>query len=337
MNMNSSTIKKYVARGPVFILSTCAGSGTYSIGEALREYSDTPAAAHRILEDFLPPRAVAEDLRRYRFLCEKAPFLLNAVYTMPIFYWRKYMREKNSSKITTPRLAEYIDAMRPGTVIGASHRATFWLSALKKKTRRDFFLTAVVTDFAMTLAWKYLFWDAIDRLIIPFSASQLPWKIPHTVEIVEATLPARREFYALKEKPSSRDEVLITGGGWGLGNIIGVTRALSCHSALTLHVACGDNAKLYNMLIARYGIAHPRIRAYLPVPSLAPLMERCGSCITKPGLASILETVAAGRQLFLLPGLPRVEEHNASYALAHYHARRFSTQAFFDWHCGKTR
>jgi len=76
---------------------------------------------------------------------------------------------------------------------------------------------------------------------------------------------------------------------------------------------------------------------YACLPSLAPLMARCGSCITKPGIASILETVAAGRQLFLLLGLPQSEAHNAAYAIARYRARRFSPEAFFAWQRGETQ
>jgi hypothetical protein len=51
---------------PVLLVSTFVGRGMYSLGEAIRERRPAPAAvAHVPVEEFLPRRAVAEDLRRH--------------------------------------------------------------------------------------------------------------------------------------------------------------------------------------------------------------------------------------------------------------------------------
>ena len=74
-----------------------------------------------------------------------------------------------------------------------------------------------------------------------------------------------------------------------------------------------------------------RVVCYGQMSSLVGLMSECGSVITKPGISSLLEARAARRKIFLLPGLPIAERHNADYALRHFDAVWFQPRVFERW------
>jgi 2-polyprenyl-3-methyl-5-hydroxy-6-metoxy-1,4-benzoquinol methylase len=66
--------------------------------------------------------------------------------------------------------------------------------------------------------------------------------------------------------------------------------------------------------------------------SLADTMKECMSVITKPGFSTVAEAYAAGRAIFLVPGMPVAEDHNADYAIKNYGALWFNNEAFADWY-----
>src|SRR5215207_9827355 len=80
---------------PVLIVSTAVGRGMYTIGEAIQQRLSGKHPAHHVtIEDFAPPEVVNEDLERYKYISNNFPALLYLVYKVPLFYYRKYLREK---------------------------------------------------------------------------------------------------------------------------------------------------------------------------------------------------------------------------------------------------
>ena len=94
------------------VLSTFVGRGMYYIGEAVKErFSDNSKVYHFPIEDFLPEKAVNEDLRRYKLISNKFRFLLYIIYNFPLFYYRKYLREKIFDKTDLGYLASKIEEL----------------------------------------------------------------------------------------------------------------------------------------------------------------------------------------------------------------------------------
>src|SRR5271163_2553932 len=114
-------------RPPVLIVSTLVGRGMYTLGQAFQERCSVgDGIEHIAIEDCLPSSAVSEDLQRYRLISNRVPILLNLIYRVPFFYYRKYVRECRGHGSDLGTLKQRIDALNPGTVLCISHRPAFW-------------------------------------------------------------------------------------------------------------------------------------------------------------------------------------------------------------------
>jgi hypothetical protein len=317
-------------KSPVLIVSTSAGRGMYSIGEAIRErLPPSSACEHICIEDFLPSDRVEADLNRYRLICRYASPLLALVYSIPWFYKRKYVAESSSTS-NLSQLLDRVASSRAATVICVSHRPSFWLSSLKRRFPVEFSLWGVNGEYGPSLGWRYLFWEQMDGLLTPIRDSALPWGSKRTLDVREIELPVSTRYRELARIGGHRDRTLLEGGFWGLGPLANITRTLLRNRNLRVHVVCGENTKLRERM-ARLFEKETRVICYGQLPSLLDLMAECASVITKPGISSLLEARAARRKIFLLPGLPVAERHNAEYALKHFDAVWFKPQSFEQW------
>ena len=183
---------------PVLIVSTLVGRGMYTLGQALVErFSPGDRIEHLAVEDCLPSSAVSEDLRRYKLISNRLPILLNLVYRVSFFYYRKYRRESRNHGSDLCRMKERIAALNPRTVLCVSHRPAFWVSTLKRRYTMGFKLWGVLGEYGNTLGWKYIFWDQMDGFLSPVERGMLGYTFPESLEFEKIDLPARRAYYAL--------------------------------------------------------------------------------------------------------------------------------------------
>jgi UDP-N-acetylglucosamine:LPS N-acetylglucosamine transferase len=96
-----------------------------------------------------------------------------------------------------------------------------------------------------------------------------------------------------------------------------------------VHVVCGDNERLRRQLSKHLGQAN--ISTYGLLDSVEPLLSLCACVVTKPGMGTLLEARAARRKIFLFPGMPVAESHNARHAIAYFDAEWLSVAAFTRW------
>ena len=321
---------------PVLVVSTIAGKGIYSIGEALKERfpKDWPVY-HLPIEEMLPKNALREDYDRYRFISNNLPWVLYLVYCIPFFYYRKLFREKYLHITDLSIIKEKIDTLKIKTVICASHRPAFWLSNLKYQKGLNFYLCGALSEFGRNLGWKYILWDVMDSYFSPVEKDELDFPFPRHMRFEKIELPCQEKYYSLAAIPGERNTTLFVVGHWGQVFVkkarIIIRELLKCSPALKVEVVCGRNNKLKEKLMI-YFKGEQRVRIHGELGSLAGLMQECGSIITKPGISTLLETHVAGRQIFLLKGLPVAEDNNARYAIKNYGARWFTPQQFKEWH-----
>ena len=322
-----------VLKPPVLIISTVVGRGMYTLGEAVRERLGDPAAVeHVAVEDHLPGSAVGEDLRRYKWISNRLPLLLNLIYTVPLFYYRKYLRESLFNWSDLASLKGMIEAAKPRTVLCISHRPAFWVSNLKRREKMDFQLWGLLGEYGSTLGWKYLFWKEINGFLSPLDRGELDYPFPQNIKVKTIDLPARRAYYKLADKPGAKGCVLLVCGFWGQGPILRLLKQLlAADSGLRVHVVCGENGTAYEQ--TRRAFHHrPNVRVHGAVESLIHLMGEAGCVITKPGISTILEAQAARRKLFLVKGIPVAENrYNAGFARAHFGAEWFTVESFRKW------
>lgn len=315
---------------PLLVLSTAVGRGMFSIGEALVELAGCRGPVdHRAIEDFLPSAGLREDVERYRAISSRFPVLLNIAYRFPPLYHRKLLRERHLRTTDLVQLETFLQQRRYRAVLAVSHRAAFWAGLAKERAGLDLALVGLSGEFGSSLGWRYVPWTAIQRFLSPVPRAEIRFKIPAAVVFRDVSLPARAEYVQLAATEGDRSAVLVVCGYWGQGRIDRVLTELhAVRPDLELHAVCGENEAMRATIAAA---GDPRVHAYGVVPSLAPLLARCGSVISKPGIATILEVHAAQRALFLLRGMPVAEDNNLRYALAQLGAHRYSPSNFRAW------
>jgi hypothetical protein len=321
--------------GPVLVLSTRVGRGMWSLGEALLERMAARTDVwHQAVEEFLPANALREDLGRYRAIASHCPLLLHLPYRFPPIYWRKLWRERRWRTTDLGRLHAFVRERGVRSVVAVSHRAAFWAGLCLERGGLDAALLGLLGEYGSSLGWRFVPWERVDAYLSPVPRAALRFAVPARTRFVEIELPARAAYTALRERPGSRDAVLVVCGSWGQGRVDRVVRSLvGARAGLRVHAVCGDNGPLRSRVSAAFGGASDVV-VHGDVPSLAPLMAECASVVTKPGIATLVEGHAAGRQLFLLRGMPVAEDHNAAHALACFGAEWFSRAAFLRWHAG---
>ena len=305
----------------------------YSLGEAVQERFLDPSRAvtHVAVEEFLPQRAVTEDLGRYKWLSNNLPFLIYLVHTVPLFFYRKYLRESLRSDANLPALREKIESLGPRTVLCVSHRPAFWVSSLKKRACLDFQLWGLLGEYGNTLGWRYIFWEQMNGFLSPLERGELSYPFPKELTFRKVELPARGEYYGLVEHPGDRDCVLLVCGSWGQGPIVElIDRLLTENDSVKLHAVCGENTQVLDQARRQFA-GLPNVEVHGDVRSLVPFLKDAACVVTKPGIATLLEAHAAGRKIFLVQGIPVSEDNNARYALRHFGAEWFDTVAFRRW------
>ncbi|MCM8797523.1 MAG: hypothetical protein NC923_06600 [Candidatus Omnitrophica bacterium] len=338
MSNEKKRISEVVAswHAPVLIISSLVGRGNYSIGEAIRECIGNQRVVYHIpIEHMLPLRAVHEDLNRYKFISDNLRFLLYLIYKVPLFYYRKFLREKLLGVTNLDMVEETIRSKGVKTVVCVSHRPAFWLSVLKSRRKVDFRLCGILAEFGTNLGWRYIFWEAVDQYLSPVEKSQLRLPSYPAMEYVDIKPPCRDVFYELAEIKGDANKVLLVFGYWGQISAIKagkVIRTVTQNNPLVhVYVVCGTNRTLFKRLTDNFR-GNPRVIVYGAVESLAGLMRECACVITKPGFSTLVESFAAGRKIFLLRGMPVAEDNNARYACEHFYAEWFTKDAFRSWY-----
>lgn len=321
---------------PILVVSTVVGRGMYTIGEAIRQrLRDKHPVYHVPVEEFVSPGVVNEDLERYKYISNNFPVLLHLVYKIPLFYYRKYLREKLFNAADLGRLGEKIEALGAKTVICVSHRPAFWVSNLKRRKGLDLSVWGVLGEYGKNLGWKYLFWEQMNGFLSPVGRDVLGFALPRHMRFININLPARQEYYDISTVEGDINSVLLVCGFWGQGPIAETVKKLAdALPDLRVHAVCGENRKAYEKM-RRLFKGDARIQVYGVTPSLAPSLRECASVITKPGISTLLESHAAGRKIFLLKGMPVAEDNNARFAIEHFGAQWFDVAAFKRWRVGR--
>lgn len=315
---------------PILILSSRAGRGNYAVAEEMRRrLASGGPVRHDSIEGLISPALQKRHFDRYRSICFRAPWLLYVIYIFPINYFLSYIHECFFNSVCLDALQELIIRHKIRTVICTNHRSCFWVSVLKKRRSVSVFLQAILTDYYMGAGWRFLFWDQVDSFSGPMDKSSIP--PPYRKKYSREKLSLSDDYDKMDPRRASVNNILVMGGGWGLGSIEHVVRQVSAHiPGVSMHVVCGQNEGLFRRLSQCYG-NDDTVHLYQELDSLSCLMGSCASVITKPGGVALTEAFAAHKKIFLIKGLPVIEEKNARYAMKHFGASLFSLKNFLDW------
>lgn len=321
---------------PILIISSSVGKGNYSIGEAFKQQcGEGIPCYHMAVEDLLPPRAVQEDLKNYKWISNNLRVLLYLIYTIPLFYRLKYIREKWMVKTDLSALEQKVRTLSINTVICVSHRPSFWLSLLKARTKLNFSLWGVLAEFGTNLGWRFIFWDSVNGFLSIMPREQLMINFPSQVLFKNMEMPCCKEFFDIAASKADKNNLLFVAGYWGQVSafmaVVLIKTLLREIPRLNVYAVCGTNEKLEKTMKSHLG-SSDRVRIFGKVNSLIDLMSNCSSIITKPGFSTLVEAHAASRKIFLLKGMPVAEDHNAAYAIDNFSAEWYGIEPFKKWY-----
>lgn len=124
--------------------------------------------------------------------------------------------------------------------------------------------------------------------------------------------PSRHEARSALEVPLDASCVLIMGGGWGLGPVMGLSEALAGAGHHVIAVA-GRNEALLGRLRA-LSARQPRLRPVGFTDTISKLMAAADLVVTTPGM-TCREARAVGRGLVLLDAVPGHGRENLDHEL----------------------
>jgi processive 1,2-diacylglycerol beta-glucosyltransferase len=170
----------------------------------------------------------------------------------------------------TRGLARLIDETRPDVIVSTYPGTTEVLGRMRQRGRVDVPVVSAITDLAALHYWAACGVD-VHLTIHPESAEEVR-AIAGATEIVtvrglyEPAMLAPIDRAAARETlglPSDRRIVLVSGGGWGVGDLAGAARVALAESDAFVLVLCGRNDKLRARLEKRFGAnLHVRVTGF---------------------------------------------------------------------------
>ncbi|MDD5449004.1 MAG: glycosyltransferase [Candidatus Omnitrophica bacterium] len=271
--------------------------------------------------------------RTYLFVVLRMPAIWGFFYycldirqLFPFVRIARRLVNKNNARALEDLLLEY----NPDIVISTHFLTGEVISRLKKENRFKTMLITCVTDFRMHSFW---FSRETDHFCVSFNETRqdLIKKWGVSVENIHVLgMPIHPKFYEQKEKKAVCDKlnispdmftVLITGGGFGVGPIEALVKAL-IKSGLQLQIliVCGHNAALRARLdklttneseASRRGQRPTtRLNTFGFIDYIDELMSVSDVSITKAGGLISSEAVAKELPLIIISPIPGQESRN---------------------------
>ena len=288
----------------------------------------------------------------YIFMVTRIPTIWGLFYYMLDFKWLYPLTSlvrRIINKANTGRFEKFIREYNPDLVISTHFLAGEVISSLKRRRAIKTWLITCVTDFRMHSFW---YSGQTDMFCAGFAETKSDltrkWKVaPDRVHVTG--IPIHGKFYAIKNKYEicgrrglEKDlfTVLITGGGFGVGPIIGLVKNIvELGLRIQVLIVCGHNKKLLDEISAlttnnQQGRSLPspaagkQRRAKPPQGGLTTILKPFGFIdyvdelmevsdlgITKAGGLICSESVAKGLPLIIIAPIPGQESRNCRMLL----------------------
>lgn len=312
----------------VLVLSADIGAG-----------HDLPAARLRagILErrpgaevDVVDTMAVAGPLARrilrsgLETVLERLPRLYNVQYAL-VAYVRptRALAEWLAHRTCRRGLLAELERRRPDVVVTTYPLATQVLGRLRAEGRLDVPLVAALTDLTALRLWCHPGCD-LHLVIHPESAAEVRHHAGAGVR-VEAVrglsdprfeappVPAAQARAALG-LPPEHPAVVVSGGGWGVGDLAGaVDAALAASPEASVLVLCGSNRELHGRLTERYA-AEGRVRVLGFTDEMPTVLDAADVLVHATAGLTVFEALVRGARVISYGwGVGHIRVNNRAY------------------------
>lgn len=201
------------------------------------------------------------------------------------------------------RLAALIAQERAEVVVSTHPALTAALGEMRRRRRLEVPVCAAITDFADWEIWAHRGVDlhlvchevglrAVERITGPGGARVVrPLVAPELFERVD-----RSRLRAELELPQERPLVVVSGGGWGVGDLEGAVRAAISLDRAYVVCVCGRNEQLRARLAARFA-REERLRVLGYTRRMRDLLRAADVVVHSTGGVTSLEAIACGTPL----------------------------------------
>jgi UDP-N-acetylglucosamine:LPS N-acetylglucosamine transferase len=291
--------------GSLLILSAGVGAGHQSSAEGLRdELLYAAPGIHVRVRNGLgsagsPARVFLERLVRWQLM--HCPPLYSVAYAIvvrsSVGRWLALMTLHRS---TRRRLAALIDSQQPSLVISTYPGITAPLGVMRQRGELQIPVCALITDLTSLYFWAH---PGVDLHLVSYRQSlEEVSRIAGAAPVTAVKAPLRIAHWARRERGPTRLAlgfdprvalVVISGGGWGVGDLNGSIRGALGLQQVQVVVVCGENKSAARELGIRYQTDR-RVRILGYTDDMAKLLAAASALVHSTGGVSCLEATAHG-------------------------------------------
>lgn len=221
-----------------------------------------------------------------------------------------------------PKLLRVLARERPDVVVSTYPGVTEVLGRLRAAGRLDVPLCSAITDIAALRFWAHAGVDlhlvtheeSIEEVRSIAPGSRVVWARGMTSHEFERPRDSSEARAAL-ELPADGGIVLVSGGGWGVGDVEGAIRAaLGTPGVARVVVLCGRSDALRERVEQRHG-ADPRVRALGFTDRMSDLMAAADVLVHSTAGLTVLEAWIRGcRPISYGWGVAHIRANNVAFA-----------------------
>jgi processive 1,2-diacylglycerol beta-glucosyltransferase len=301
------------------VLHSPVGGGHTSAARAVADAARALGLAVEVLDtfDFAPPLFGAAYLRAH--LTGQAAF--------PALYGPLYFAANRRDGAFEPvrrgfdhlalaPLVARVCELAPRVVVATHHLPLVALGRARRNGWLAAQLIGVVTDYTSHAVWAE---PGVDAFCVPTedAARELAAHAVNRARIAVTGIPVRRAFHAiddLREPPPGEPlRVLVTSGGFGVGPVRRIVRALGGARDVELTVICGAAPRLAARVERDAARARVRARVLGFERDMPSRVADAHVVVGKAGGLTVTEVLAAGRPMIVVGAVPGNEALNAAF------------------------
>jgi processive 1,2-diacylglycerol beta-glucosyltransferase len=213
--------------------------------------------------------------------------------------------------ILRKEVVSWLHQLAPDVVVCTHPLPTFLIAEMKKQGWQ-IPLCSVLTDFDLHAYWTH---RGVDVYCVPVNEmkEEIFRRPGNRAAVIVSGIPVLRTFSETAAKKSDdlvfNGNVLIIGGGLGIGVLPVVQQMVMSKIPCTLTVVCGLNQSLRRQLKACYG-NHKNVRILGYSRQIERLMAESDLLVTKPGGLTIAEALVMKLPMVLYTPIPGQEWRN---------------------------
>jgi UDP-N-acetylglucosamine:LPS N-acetylglucosamine transferase len=259
----------------VLILSAAVGGGHNAAAEGLREelMNSAPEARVTLCNGLGAREGVLRVFleRSTRWQLTHCPAVYSTLYCIGV-RWKpgRWLTSRILHRISRRRLASLIATHDPEVVVCTYPGLTAPLALMRLRGELSVPVCALITDLASLHFWAH---PGADLHLVSYTESMAEIeRIAAGAESRVVRPPLRATHWAARAQAPARLElglepdlplVVISGGGWGVGDLSGALAAALAIEEVQVVVVCGENRKAREALGARHGaLARVRILGF---------------------------------------------------------------------------